>query len=117
MPDTPNNPITPELKMQIAVEAIRGEKTLREIASEYGVRPTQVAYWKKRVLENGVSVFESKRGRKAADPQDAVIQRLNKIIENYRRDIAWLKKVYKKAGIEIEPDEGEETGKKGKKKT
>ena len=103
----PNNPVSPELKMQIAVEAVRGVKTLREIAAEYGVRPAQVAGWKKTLMENGAKVFESKRGRKAADPRDALIEHLHKIIENRRRDIAWLKKVYKKAGIDIEPDEGQ----------
>ena len=101
----PDNPPTPELKMQAALEAIRGEKTLREIATEYGVTPAQVVHWKKTLLENAASVFESKRGRKAADPRDAVIERLDKTVKKRRSEIDWLKNVFKRVGIEVTPED------------
>jgi Transposase len=40
-----------ELKAKVALEAIRGHKTANEIASMYGVHPTQIAQWKKQVLD------------------------------------------------------------------
>ena len=36
-----------ELKTKVALEAIKGHKTANEIATEYGVHPTQIAQWKK----------------------------------------------------------------------
>jgi transposase-like protein len=39
-----------ELKAKVALEAIRGHKTTNEIASTYGVHPTQIAQWKKQAL-------------------------------------------------------------------
>ncbi len=40
-----------EFKALVALEAIKGEKTASELAGEYGVHPTQIAQWKKQVLD------------------------------------------------------------------
>ncbi len=40
-----------ELKARVALEAIKGRKTANEIAAEGGVHPTQIAQWKKQVLD------------------------------------------------------------------
>ncbi len=39
------------LKAKVALEAIKGQKTANEISSEYGVHSTQIAQWKKQVLD------------------------------------------------------------------
>jgi transposase len=39
-------------KAKVAVEAIKGLKTVNQIAQEYGVHPTQVSQWKKELLAN-----------------------------------------------------------------
>jgi putative transposase len=39
------------LKAEIAVEAAKGEKTITQLASEYGVHPNQIGQWKKKLLE------------------------------------------------------------------
>jgi putative transposase len=39
------------LKVEIAVEAAKGEKTITQLASEYGVHPNQIGQWKKKLLE------------------------------------------------------------------
>ena len=44
-------------KAKVALEAIKGNKTVNEIAQEYGVHPTQVGQWKKELLENAGSLF------------------------------------------------------------
>jgi len=49
-------------KAKIALEAVRGTKTINEIAQENSVHPTQVSQWKKELLNNVGSLFEGKRG-------------------------------------------------------
>lgn len=46
-----------KFKAQVALEAIRGEKTIAEIAAHHEVHPTQVTAWKAQVLENLEAVF------------------------------------------------------------
>ena len=42
---------TTEFKVKIALEAIKGQRTVNEIASQYGVHPNQVTPWKRQVIE------------------------------------------------------------------
>lgn len=46
-----------KFKAQVALEAIRGEKTIAEIAAHHDVHPTQVTSWKNEVLEKLVGIF------------------------------------------------------------
>ena len=46
-----------KFKAQVALEAIRGEKTIAEIAAHHEVHPTQVTSWKNEVLENLAGIF------------------------------------------------------------
>lgn len=78
-------------KAKVALEAIRGVKTVNEIAQEFGVHPTQVGLWKKELQERASSLFDSKRGPKAAD-QSAVPERLYSEIGRLKMDLDWLKK-------------------------
>jgi transposase-like protein len=53
-----------ELKAKVALEAIKGHKTANEIASLYGVHPTQIAQWKKQVLDELPQFFSSYQGQR-----------------------------------------------------
>jgi putative transposase len=46
-----------QFKFGVALEAIKGQKTINEIASETGVHPNQVRDWKKKLMDEGVTVF------------------------------------------------------------
>jgi transposase-like protein len=50
---------TAKLKLQVVLEALRGEKTPAQIAKAYGVHPNSIGLWKQTLLERGASVFES----------------------------------------------------------
>jgi len=56
-------------KAKIALEAIKGTKTINEIAQEHGVHPNQVSQWKKELLENAGRLFEGKRVPKVVNAQ------------------------------------------------
>ena len=53
-------------KAKVALAAVRGVKTSSELASEFGVHPTQIAKWKKQLLDGSVEVF-SRNGSGRAD--------------------------------------------------
>jgi transposase-like protein len=48
-------------KFKVALEAIKGEKQISELASDYGIHPQQISNWKKELLEKGPELFASKR--------------------------------------------------------
>ena len=48
-----------ELKAQIALDAIKTQKTLAELASEYGVHANQISIWKKQLLDAAPAAFSS----------------------------------------------------------
>ena len=43
---------SPKFKAKVAVEAIRGERTLSQLASQYHVHPVQIGQWRKTALEH-----------------------------------------------------------------
>ena len=45
-------------KAKVALAAIKGDRTIAELTSEYGVHPNQIYNWKKQLLDGAASVFE-----------------------------------------------------------
>ena len=58
---------TAEFKFQVALEAVRGTKTVGQIASEHGVHPTQLGDWKHQLLEEGPQMFMARPTRQARE--------------------------------------------------
>jgi transposase-like protein len=84
-----------QFKAKVALEAVRGVRTVNEIAQEFGVHPTQVGLWKKELQEQAASLFDAKRGPKPAD-QSSSPERLYSEIGRLKMELDWLKK---KSGI------------------
>lgn len=55
-----------EFKAKLALDAVKGVQSLSELAARYKVHPTQIAQWKRHLLENAAQVFE--RGRSGSAP-------------------------------------------------
>jgi transposase-like protein len=82
---------SPEFKAKVGLEAVRGMKTVTEIAQEYGVHPQLVGQWKKEILENAGALFDVKRGPKPVDessPEDKLYSEIGKL----KMQVDWLKK-------------------------
>jgi transposase len=52
---------SPEFKAKVALEAIKGENTLSELASRFGVNVNQISKWKKEALEGMSAIFSGRR--------------------------------------------------------
>lgn len=80
-----------EFKAKVAVEAIKGQRTVNEIASHYGVHPSQIVEWKKQALAGMPTVFATKRSRAEADAE-ALTAQLYQQIGQLKVELDWLKK-------------------------
>ena len=80
-----------EQKFKIALAAIRGDKTIAQIAEEYTVHPNQVGEWKKQLLEKGADIFSSSSEGKAGLNEKARDE-LIKTIGHQTVVIDWFKK-------------------------
>ena len=49
---------SPQFKAKVALEAVRGEKSISELVSQYEVHPTMINNWKRQLLEEANSLFE-----------------------------------------------------------
>jgi transposase len=82
---------TAEFKAKVGLEAVRGVKTISEIAQAYGVHPQLVGQWKKEILESAGALFETKRGPKPAEDKSGE-DRLYGEIGRLKMENDWLKK-------------------------
>jgi transposase len=83
--------IDPALKAKVALEAIKGEKTVAEIASQFKVHPNQVTQWRKKVLEALPGVFSGRRKREDRET-DELQAELYRQIGQMKVELEWLKK-------------------------
>ncbi len=81
----------PAFKARVALEALKGQRTINEIASEYGVHPNLVGQWKKQMQEGLPSLF-GERGRKQERDEEELRARLYQQIGQLQVELDWLKK-------------------------
>jgi len=78
-------------KAKVALEAIKGDSTVAELAGEYGLHPAQISTWKKQALEGLPGVMSDKRGKDAKAQEDKE-DRLYRKIGQLEVELDWLKK-------------------------
>ena len=79
------------LKAKVALEAIRGERTVNELAGFYQVHPAQIAVWKRRALEGLPELFADGR-QKALRAEEDLKARLYQEIGQLKVELDFLKK-------------------------
>ncbi len=82
---------TAELKTKVALEAIKGERSVNEIASRYGAHPNLVGIWKRQAVEGMSSIFRRGGGVETSE-SEALQSRLYEQIGQLKVELDWLKK-------------------------
>ncbi len=80
-----------KFKCKVALEALKENRTLNEIAKDYGVHPMQVGRWKKELIEKSKDLFVDKR-RKRKNEEQMNEEALQRKIGQLTMEIEWLKK-------------------------
>ena len=78
-------------KAEVAIEAIKNQRTIAQIASEYGVHPNQVSQWKKQVLDQLPELFTNQRSKSTTD-SDQLVDELYRQIGQLKVELDWLQK-------------------------
>ena len=82
---------TDKFKVKVALEAIKGLKTLAQLATEYQIHPNQISDWKKQLLQRAPDVFSGNKG-KGAKTEEELTSPLYEEIGRLKMDLKWLEK-------------------------
>ena len=78
-------------KAQVALAAVKGDKTVSELASLHGVHPTLIHAWKKQLLDNAEELFQT-GAKSCVGEHEAVQAQLYEQIGRLKTELDWLKK-------------------------
>ena len=81
---------TDDFKARVALEAVKGVKTLAELSSAYGIHPTVIAHWKRQLVTGAPGVFASGSG--SGKSQEDLSGPLYQEIGRLKMEVDWLKK-------------------------
>ncbi len=87
-----------EQKAKLVLEALRGERTVQQIASENNIAPNLLTRWKSEAVSNLPQLFENENSklRKQANEHEAQVEELYTQIGKLTTELSWLKK---KSGV------------------
>ena len=80
-----------EFKARVALEAVKGVKTLSELSAAYGVHSSVIAQWKRHLIDGSAEVFSRKNGLKGKS-EDELTSPLYEEIGRLKMEVNWLKK-------------------------
>jgi len=80
-----------ELKAKVVLEALRGSRSVNEIASRYEVHPNQIQKWKKQAVDALPDLFADRRTADGKS-EEALRARLYEQIGKLQMELEWLKK-------------------------
>ena len=86
-----------DFKARVALEALKEQRTVNEIAALYEVHPVQVSQWKKQAREGLADLFSTGRVRDEKD-EEALRDRLYQEIGQLKVELDWVKKKFRLLG-------------------
>ena len=89
----------PEFKARVALEALKGVKTIQQIGKEFDVHPVQVSEWKKIMTEGATSVFGPGRGKTEEEDFERERSDLHSKIGQLAVEVDFLRKKSKQLGL------------------
>ncbi len=81
----------PSFKAKVAVEALKGNQTIAEIADQFGIHGNQATTWKKQLLEGSMSLFETGKKEPTPEPSEDV-EALKAKVGELTMELDWQKK-------------------------
>ena len=86
-------------KAKVALEAIKGHRTISELAAKHKLHATQINLWKRQLLDGAEGVFENGNGKKVkqADNDEPQTPELHEQIGRVKVQLDWLKKKWPKS--------------------
>ncbi len=78
-------------KAKVALEALKGEKTMAQISSEYGVHVNQIRQWRQKLLEELPGLFSDRRQKRDKETEEMTAE-LYRQIGQLKVELDWLKK-------------------------
>lgn len=91
-----------QFKAKVALAAIRGEKTIAELASQYEIHPTMINNWKRQLLEGAGEIFEQGNSSAASGDQQAQIDELYRQIGQLKVERDFLANRSAQLGLKFE---------------
>jgi transposase/putative transposase len=89
----------PEFKARVALEALKGIKTIQQIAKDFDIHPVQVSEWKKTMAEGAASVFGPGSGMTEGEDFERERAQLHAKIGKQAMELDWLTKKSKQLGL------------------
>jgi len=89
----------PQFKARVALEALKGIKTIQQIAKDFDIHPVQVSEWKKKMAEGAAGVFNSGNRTDGAEDFERERERLHAKIGEQAVALDFLAKKSKQLGL------------------
>ena len=80
-------------KLKLVLEALKGEKTIAQLATEHQMHPKQIQRWRDQLLEEGENIFLNKGIQKQSDPDK---DKLLHIIDQLTLELEFVRKKLKR---------------------
>jgi transposase len=89
----------PEFKARVALEALKGIKTIQEIARDFEIHPVQVSEWKRKMLDGAAGVFGPGQAKKTGEEFEKERDKLHSKIGQLSVEVDFLRKKSKQLGL------------------
>jgi len=89
----------PQFKARVALEALKGIKTIQQIAKDFDIHPVQVSEWKKAMADGAPSLFGPGSGKAGSEDFEGERTQLHAKIGQLAVELDWLTKKSKQLGL------------------